>query len=101
MERIILVVGSGAQEVRDYFASDEDAGAPIEFVEQKERLGTGHAVRCVRDALGELKGPIVVMYGDMPLVRPKTIRSLVNETKAKHNACTASKIGRASCRERV
>ena len=28
------------------------------------------------------------MYGDMPLVRPKTIRSLVSETRAKHNACT-------------
>lgn len=88
MERIVLVVGSGAQEVRNYFAADGDADASIEFVEQKERLGTGHAVRCVRDALGELKGPVVVMYADMPLVRPQTIRSLVSEARAKHNACT-------------
>ena len=37
MERIVLVVGSGAQEVRNYFAADGDADASIEFVEQKER----------------------------------------------------------------
>ena len=43
-ERTIVVVGNGAQEVRDLFAADED----VEVVEQTERLGTGHAVKTVK-----------------------------------------------------
>lgn len=83
-ERIVVVVGNGADEVRDYFKNDDD----IEFVEQTERLGTGHAVRVVRDALGGFMGPVVVLNGDLPLVRPQTITSLINATRAGHNACT-------------
>ncbi|MBR3226665.1 MAG: NTP transferase domain-containing protein [Atopobiaceae bacterium] len=82
--RIIVVVGNGADEVRAIFANDED----VECVEQTERLGTGHAVRCVRDAIGEFVGPTLVLYGDTPLVRPQTIRALVDQTQANHNACT-------------
>jgi bifunctional UDP-N-acetylglucosamine pyrophosphorylase/glucosamine-1-phosphate N-acetyltransferase len=84
VDRIVLVVGNGADEVRSYFADEKD----VEFVEQTERLGTGHAVRVVRDALGGFAGPVVVLNGDLPLVRPETISSLVDATRAGHNACT-------------
>lgn len=87
VERIVVVVGNGADEVRDYFAHDE-LGASVEFVEQAERLGTGHAVRVARDALGAFEGPTVVMYGDTPLVRPQTIRSLIDQARDTHAACT-------------
>lgn len=83
-ERIIVVVGSHAEEVRAIFADDPD----VEFVEQAERLGTGHAVRCVRDAVGAFQGPTVVLYGDTPLIRAETITALVDETTSNHNACT-------------
>jgi bifunctional UDP-N-acetylglucosamine pyrophosphorylase/glucosamine-1-phosphate N-acetyltransferase len=83
-DRIIVVVGNGADEVRAIFANDAD----VECVEQTERLGTGHAVRCVRDAIGGFEGPTVVLTGDTPLVRPETIHSLIQETMAHHNACT-------------
>lgn len=83
-DRIIVVVGNGADEVRAIFANDTD----VECVEQTERLGTGHAVRVVRDAIGGFEGPTVVLTGDTPLVRAETIRSLVEETRANHNACT-------------
>ena len=82
-ERIIVVVGNGADEVRGLLA---DEG--VEFVEQTERLGTGHAVRVVRDALGGFEGPVVVLSGDSPLVQPETISALVEKTRANHNACT-------------
>ena len=84
VDRIVLVVGNGADEVRSYFADEKD----VEFVEQTKRLGTGHAVRVVRDALGGFAGPVVVLNGDLPLVRPETIASLVDATRADHNACT-------------
>ncbi len=83
-DRIIVVVGNGADEVRAVFANDAD----VECVAQTERLGTGHAVRCVRDAIGAFEGPTLVLYGDTPLVKPETIRDLVNETTSHHNACT-------------
>ena len=82
-DRIIVVVGNGACEVRSLLA---DEG--VEFVEQTERLGTGHAVRVVRDAIGSFQGPVVVLSGDSPLVRPETIAALVDKTRAEHNACT-------------
>ncbi len=84
VDRIIVVVGNGADEVRAIFASDAD----VECVEQTERLGTGHAVRCVRDAIGRFDGPTAILYGDTPLVRPETIAALIDETRANHNACT-------------
>ena len=83
-DNIVVVVGNGADEVRAIFAEDAD----VTCVEQAERLGTGHAVRCVRDALGAFSGPTVVLYGDTPLIRAETITSLVDETRANHNACT-------------
>lgn len=88
--RVIVVVGNGAEEVRSFFASEPtpEGEAPLEFVEQAERLGTGHAVRVVRDAVGGFEGPVVVTAGDTPLIQPKTLEALVDETRAKHNACT-------------
>ena len=83
-DRIVVVVGNGADEVRAIFANDPD----VTCVEQKERLGTGHAVRCVRDELGAFSGPTVILYGDTPLIRHETIVALVEETRANHNACT-------------
>ena len=83
-DRIIVVVGNGADEVRAIFADADD----VECVEQTERLGTGHAVRCVRDAIGGFQGPTVVLTGDTPLVRAQTIRDLIDETRSNHNACT-------------
>ena len=83
-DRIVVVVGHGADEVRAIFANDAD----VECVEQTERLGTGHAMMCVLDALGSFQGPTVVLYGDTPLMRAETISMLVEETKSKHNACT-------------
>ena len=83
-ERIIVVIGSHAEEVRAVLAGEPD----IEFVEQTERLGTGHAIRVVRDAIGGFEGPTVVLYGDTPLIRAETISALVDETRAHHNACT-------------
>ncbi len=83
-DRIVVVVGHGADEVRAIFADDAD----IECVEQSERLGTGHAMKCVLDAVGSFEGPTVVLYGDTPLMRAETIANLVEVTRANHNACT-------------
>lgn len=70
-ERIVVVVGNGAQEVRDHLANEKN----VEFVEQAERLGTGHAVRVALEATGIDAGPVVILNGDLPLIEPKTVRA--------------------------
>ena len=69
--RIVVVVGNGAQEVRDHLANEKN----VEFVEQAERLGTGHAVRVALEATGIDAGPVVILNGDLPLIEPKTVRA--------------------------
>jgi len=70
---IVLVIGHGAESVRQAFAGD-DRG--IRFAIQDQQLGTGHATLCARDALGSLKGDVLVLAGDGPLIRAETIRQM-------------------------
>jgi bifunctional UDP-N-acetylglucosamine pyrophosphorylase/glucosamine-1-phosphate N-acetyltransferase len=44
--------------------------------EQRDRLGTAHAVLTARDALANIKGPVVILYGDTPLVTPEGLVKL-------------------------
>ena len=74
-ERIVVVVGCHADEVRALLADAyADSPIPVETVEQAEQLGTGHAVRIALEATGINKGPVVVLNGDLPLIQPETIR---------------------------
>ncbi|MDZ4065161.1 MAG: NTP transferase domain-containing protein, partial [Coriobacteriia bacterium] len=74
-ERAIVVTGHRAEMVEPLV---EDA----EFVRQDRQLGTGHAVMCARDALAAFDGSLVVLSGDTPLLRPETIRALVDERES-------------------
>jgi len=79
-ERIFVVVGHQAEEVR---ASVAVPG--IRFIEQKEQLGTGHALLAGREQLAPLNGYLVIVYGDGPLLRAATLRRLI-ETKESSGA---------------
>ncbi len=72
--RLIVVVGHGKEEVLTRFSFQED----ITWVEQTEQLGTGHAVLCCREALSGFEGSIVVIAGDMPLLRCETLSRLLD-----------------------
>ena len=73
-ERLFVVIGHMADLVRTTFADDAD---DITWVEQKQQLGTGHAVMACRNGLARLSGPVLVVAGDGPLVRPATLKELV------------------------
>ena len=73
-ERIVVVVGHGADEVRAHLAAEKD----VECVEQTERLGTGHAVRVALEATGIDSGAVVVLNGDLPLIEPATVRAFAD-----------------------
>ncbi|TXF38554.1 UDP-N-acetylglucosamine diphosphorylase/glucosamine-1-phosphate N-acetyltransferase [Collinsella sp. BA40] len=81
-ERVVVVVGSHADEVRAILADAyADSPVSVETVEQTERLGTGHAVRVALEATGISDGPVVVLNGDLPLIQADTVR-LFAETVA-------------------
>ncbi len=67
---IIVVVGHGSKQVQEAFP------AGLRFVEQSQQLGTGHAVLQSAPLLDEA-GPTLVLYGDVPLIRPSTLKRLL------------------------
>ena len=52
-------------------------GDRVRFATQEEQLGTGHAVQQALPLLAGASGPVVICYGDMPLLNPATIRALI------------------------
>jgi UDP-N-acetylglucosamine diphosphorylase/glucosamine-1-phosphate N-acetyltransferase len=80
-DRVVLVVGPNAEGIR------AAAGGDVTTVEQRERLGTGHAVLQARAACPE-SGPILVLAGDMPLLLLETLERLVEHHRATGAAAT-------------
>jgi len=70
--RLVVVVGHGGERVREAFKSDPG----LLFVTQEPQLGTGHAVQQAVPWLDEAE-PTLVLYGDVPLVQPRTLQALV------------------------
>lgn len=71
--KLLAVVGHGKEAVISRFSADPSIG----WVEQTEQRGTGHAALCCRDALRGFRGTVVVIAGDMPLVRRETLKELI------------------------
>jgi bifunctional UDP-N-acetylglucosamine pyrophosphorylase/glucosamine-1-phosphate N-acetyltransferase len=68
--RIVGVIAPGAEAVAKAFA-------PHPTAVQKKPLGTGDAAKAALPALAGHRGPVVVIFGDAPLIRPATIQKLV------------------------
>jgi len=68
----ILVVGHGADQVR------ETVTRPVQYVEQLEQLGTGHAVQQALPLL-QPDDTVLIGYGDVPLTKPATFKKLIDE----------------------
>ncbi|MBQ1061041.1 bifunctional UDP-N-acetylglucosamine diphosphorylase/glucosamine-1-phosphate N-acetyltransferase GlmU [Micromonospora chalcea] len=73
-DRTVVVVGHGADQVRAHLTDVAPAATPVL---QERQLGTGHAVRIALDAVPDATGTVVVINGDVPLLRPETVRALV------------------------
>jgi bifunctional UDP-N-acetylglucosamine pyrophosphorylase/glucosamine-1-phosphate N-acetyltransferase len=82
--RIVAVLGVQATEVRASIEALAGAGrrrggaAPaVEFCTQRRQLGTAHAVLSAESLLGSARGTLMILNGDVPLVRPSTLRALL------------------------
>ncbi|MBI3030170.1 MAG: bifunctional UDP-N-acetylglucosamine diphosphorylase/glucosamine-1-phosphate N-acetyltransferase GlmU [Candidatus Rokubacteria bacterium] len=82
--RVVLVVGPASEEVRQALGDTIN----VHFVEQKERLGTGHALLQARSACGNGAGALLVLPGDTPLLSEATLRRLVDAHRAGNAAAT-------------
>ena len=81
-ERTIVVVGHKADLVEAHLAEIAPAATPVL---QAQQNGTGHAVRIALEAAPDAAGTVVVLNGDVPLLRPETVEALLaahEESKA-------------------
>jgi bifunctional UDP-N-acetylglucosamine pyrophosphorylase/glucosamine-1-phosphate N-acetyltransferase len=82
-DRVLVVIGHQAEAVREALKT-----YPVEFVEQREQLGTGHAVMQAAPLLGGYAGTLLVLAGDTPLLQPATLRSMIDGHHAQGAAAT-------------
>ena len=83
VSKIICIVGHQQEIVRETLA-DED----LLFAEQLEQLGTGHAVLQTADILAGFDGDVIVLSGDVPLLKGSTLTSLLKKHHAGAYAAT-------------
>src|SRR5204863_502165 len=79
-----VVVGHQAEEVAQAYAGRPEIG----FVVQEPQLGTGHALLQAEPRLADATGTLVLLYGDVPLLRPATLRTLVARHREAHATAT-------------
>ncbi len=78
---IHVVVGSGAREIREVLEQEGLVGEDVLWVKQRAEQGTGRALLLVRELLhGD--GPVLVLSGDAPLIRPATLRRLLDSARS-------------------
>lgn len=83
VERVVVVVGYRAADVRDALADRPN----VEFAVQESQLGTGHAVMTCRDQIASHDGAVLVLAGDSPLAQKTSLARLLREFEESHPAC--------------
>lgn len=81
--RIVVVVGHKAEQVRAALASHTD----IEFATQEDQRGTGHAVMMCDEQLASQQGPVLILAGDTPLLKPESLAELLDQLRTRQAAC--------------
>ena len=79
---IYIVVGYQKEKITGYFDSR------YHYVEQKEQLGTGHAVMMCEPWFRDYDGTVLVTFGDMPLFRREVMKAMCEYHEAQGAACT-------------
>ena len=75
-ERQVVVAGHGRDQL------EAALGARAAIAVQDPQLGTGHAVQQAEAALAGFSGDVLILYGDVPFVRPETMRAMIDRLHA-------------------
>src|ERR1700730_2837886 len=82
-----IVVGYQADNVKA--AVEKELGSDqAHFITQSEQRGTGDAVMAARSALVQANSTVLILSGDVPLVRVETLRALIDKHHGDNAACT-------------
>ena len=73
-DEIVAVVGHLKEQVKEVL------GDEVNYAFQDELLGTGHAVMQAKPFLKGKKGKVVILYGDVPIIRPETLKNLISKS---------------------
>jgi UDP-N-acetylglucosamine diphosphorylase/glucosamine-1-phosphate N-acetyltransferase len=82
--RTVVVVGYGAEEVKEAMASHNGLG----FALQEPQLGTGHAMMAAAPQLQDFGGSVLVLYGDVPCLQLSTAQALLDRHAEQGNDLT-------------
>src|SRR5215203_64698 len=88
--KVYVVIGHQGEEVKSAVLEELDA-EHAEFVWQKQQLGTGHAVNAAREFLENENSTLLVLSGDVPMIRAETLAALVQQHRSHRGrgaACT-------------
>lgn len=83
IDQMVVVVGYRAEDVM----TAVNGRPKVSFSLQAEQLGTGHAVMSAREHLADHQGPVMVVAGDSPMMRPDSIARLLAEYEREPAAC--------------
>lgn len=83
-ERKLVIIGYQGEAVKAQFQSQPD----VEFVEQREQIGTGHAIQQLLPYLKDFTGDLLVLNGDAPLLRAETLEKLLATHQANGSMAT-------------
>lgn len=83
IRRILVVVGYRADLVRETLAQRKN----LEFVEQREQHGTGHAVMMCRESIVGHQGPVLIVTGDSPMIQSRSVEKLLARFDKDRPAC--------------
>jgi UDP-N-acetylglucosamine diphosphorylase/glucosamine-1-phosphate N-acetyltransferase len=70
---IVVLIGHQKEQVRA-----ELEGSGVSFAVQEPQLGTGHAIMCALPLLEGIPGAVLILSGDVPLIRSSTLNDLIN-----------------------
>ncbi|HEY3251531.1 MAG TPA: sugar phosphate nucleotidyltransferase [Ignavibacteria bacterium] len=86
-DKVVSIVGHHRELVID-FLNAKFQGKNIEYAIQDEQLGTGHAVMQTEEILKDFDGEILILSGDVPLLKFETVQKLIDEHFSNNNAAT-------------
>ena len=86
-KKVLVVVGHQAEEVKNTVCTSFGE-TTVEFVVQEKQLGTGDAVNAARHHFEENGSTLLVLSGDVPLIRAETLRELIAVHRLEEAACT-------------
>ena len=80
-----VIVGHQAERMEEFLKNNYQNAKPVL---QSPQLGTGHAVSMVVPYLKDFKGEVIILNGDLPLIRPETIKEIIESHHASNSDLT-------------